>query len=160
MRAAVQTLCTHPCCPALHVPPPAMVALMYFILLAGIIKDGFCPETDSVSHPWGQAKFPAPAVLGAGSPRAGYGGRCLSHPSLQEGFLYHTLDNLVMETPALAGAGGPGRCHTPDRDSGLVLSWCQGSHTPKPFSPGAVTSTAPHCTPTCLGTFPLSSTPC
>lgn len=52
-----------------------MVALVYFILLVVVIKDGFCPKTGSISHLWGQVKFPAPALLGTGSLGAGYGGR-------------------------------------------------------------------------------------
>lgn len=45
------------------------------------------------------------------------------------------LRTFSTETPALAGAGGPGRYHTRDRDPSLVLSWCQGSCTTKSFSP-------------------------
>lgn len=49
-----------------------------------------------------------------------------------------------MKTPALAGAGGLGRCHTPNR---LVLSWCQGSHTPNLSAQGLLAPAAPHCSP-------------
>lgn len=86
-------------CPALCVPPHAMVALMYFILLAGIMKDGFCPKTGSISHPWGQAKSPAPALLEQARPGLDKGGRHLSHSSLQDDFLCQTPDKLVIISP-------------------------------------------------------------
>lgn len=146
--------CAYPCWPALCIPPRAMVGLMCFILLAGVIKDGFCPKTGSISHLWGQAKSSAPALLGAGEPRAGCGRRHLSHPSLQEGFLCHTPTTwsavplraercllCSMKTPALAGTGRPGRCHTPTGALGWSLV---GVRVPTPPN---LSAQGLHCSP-------------
>lgn len=126
--------CAYPCWPALCVPPRAMVGLMCFILLAGVIEDGFCTKTGSISHPWGQDKSPAPAVLEQVSPGLDMGEDTSVTPLCRRVFFATLLTTwsavplraercllCSRKTPAQAGAGEPGRCHTPTGTLGWSL---------------------------------------